>query len=50
MAAKILSGTPCSQVPSTSVDASGLEVAINEESIANIGLEVPQSIKDKLNK
>ena len=50
MAAKILSGTPCSQVPSISVDASGLEVAINEESIANIGLEVPQSIKDKLNK
>ena len=50
MAAKILSGTPCSEVPSTSVDASGLEVAINETSIANIGIEVPQSIKDKLNK
>ena len=50
MAAKILSGTPCSQVPSTSVDASGLEVAINEKSITAIGIEVPQSIKDKLNK
>ena len=50
MAAKILSGTPCSEVPSTSVDASGLEVAINETSIANIGIEVPQSIKDKLSK
>lgn len=50
MAAKILSGTPCSQVPSTSVDASGLEVAINEDSIAKLGIEVPQSIKDKLNK
>ena len=50
MAAKILSGTPCSQVPSTSVDASGLEVAINEKSIAALGIEVPQSIKDKLNK
>ena len=50
MAAKILSGTPCSNVPSTSVDASGLEVAINDNSIANLGIEVPQSIKDKLNK
>ena len=50
MAAKILSGTPCSQVPSTSVDASGLEVAVNENSIAALGIEVPQSIKDKLNK
>ena len=49
-AAKILSGTPCSQVPSNSVDASGLEVAINEKSITAIGIEVPQSIKDKLNK
>jgi len=50
MAAKILSGTPCSSVPSTSVDASGLEVAINENSIKALGIEVPQSIKDKLNK
>ena len=50
MAAKILSGTKCSDVPSTSVDASGLEVAINETSIANLGIEVPQTIKDKLNK
>ena len=50
MAAQILSGTPCSEVPSTSVDASGLEVAINEESIKALGIEVPQSIKDKLNK
>ncbi len=50
MAAKILSGTPCSDLPCTSVDASGLEVAINETSIANLGIEVPQSIKDKLNK
>ena len=50
MAAKILSGTPCSSVPSTSVDASGLEVAINEDSISNIGIEVPESIKEKLNK
>ena len=50
MAAKILSGTPCSNVPSTSVDASGLEVAINDNSIENLGIEVPQSIKDKLNK
>ena len=48
MAAKILSGTPCSEVPSTSVDASGLEVAINDTSIQNIGIEVPQSIKDNL--
>ncbi len=50
MAVKILNGTPCSQVPSTSVDTSGLEVAINEESIQKLGIEVPQSIKDKLNK
>ena len=50
MAAKILSGTPCSEVPSTSVDASGLEVAINEASIEKLGIEVPESIKDKLNK
>ena len=50
MAAKILSGTPCSSIPSTSVDAKGLEVAINEDSIAKIGIEVPQSIKEKLNK
>ena len=50
MAAKILSGTPCSEVPSTSVDASGLEVAINDTSIQNIGIEVPQSRKDKLSK
>lgn len=50
MSAKILSGTPCSEVPSTSVDASGLEVAINDTSIQNIGIEVPQSIKDKLSK
>lgn len=50
MAAKILSGTPCSNVPSTSVDASGLEVAINDNSIENLGIEVPQSIKDKLDK
>lgn len=50
MAVKILSGTPCSEVPSTSVDASGLEVAINDTSIKNLGIEVPQSIKDKLNK
>ncbi len=50
MAAKILGGTPCSEVPSTSVDASGLEVAINDTSINNLGIEVPQSIKDKLNK
>ena len=50
MAAKILSGTPCSSVPSTSVDAKGLEVAVNEDSIAKIGIEVPQSIKEKLNK
>lgn len=50
MAAKILSGTPCSEVPSTSVDASGLEVVINEDSIAKLGIEVPLSIKDKLNK
>ena len=50
MAAKILSGTPCSQIPSTSVDASGLEVAINDTSINNLGIEVPQSIKDKLEK
>lgn len=50
MAAKILSGTPCSEVPSTSVDASGLEVAINDTSVQNIGIEVPQSIKDKLSK
>ena len=50
MAAKILGGTPCSDVPSTSVDASGLEVAINEDSISKLGIEVPQSIKDKLEK
>lgn len=50
IAAKILSGTPCSEVPSTSVDASGLEIAINDTSIKNLGIEVPQSIKDKLNK
>ena len=50
MAAKILSGTPCSNVPSTSVDATGLEVAINDNSIENLGIEVPQSIKDKLDK
>ena len=50
MAAKILDGTPCSEVPSTSVDVNGLEVAVNEESIAALGIEVPQSIKDKLNK
>lgn len=50
MAAKILSGTPCSEVPSTSVDAAGLEVAINDTSIQNIGIEVPQLIKDKLSK
>lgn len=50
MAAKILSGTPCSEVPSTSVDTSGLEVVINEEVIEKLGLTVPQSIKDKLNK
>ena len=50
MAVKILDGTPCSQVPSSSVDASGLEVAINEESIKKLGITVPQSIKDKLNK
>lgn len=50
MAAKILSGTPCSEVPSTSVDESGLEVAINEASIEKLGIEVPESIKDKLNK
>lgn len=50
MAAEILSGTPCSEVPSTSVDASGLEIAINEDSIAALGIEIPQSIKDKLNK
>ncbi len=50
MAAKILSGTPCSSVPSTSVDESGLEVAINDNSIQNLGIEVPQSIKDKLSK
>ena len=50
MAAKILGGTPCSEVPSTSVDATGLEVAINDSSIEKLGIEVPQSIKDKLNK
>ena len=50
MAAQILNGTPCSQVPSTSVDASGLEVAVNEECIEALGIEIPQSIKDKLNK
>ena len=50
MAAKILSGSPCSVVPSSSVYASGLEVAINDTSIQNIGTEVPQSIKDKLSK
>ena len=50
MAAKILGGTPCSEVKSTSVDANGLEVAINDESIAKLGIEVPQSIKDKLSK
>lgn len=50
MAAQILDGTPCSQVPSTSVDVSGLEVAVNDESIAVLGIEVPQTIKDKLNK
>jgi len=50
MAAKILNGTPCSEVPSTSVSADGLELAINETSITNLGIEVPQSIKDKLNK
>ena len=50
MAAKILSGTPCSDVPSTSVDETGLEVAINEKSIEALKIEVPQSIKDKLNK
>ena len=50
MAAKILKGTPCSDVPSTSVDESGLEVAINEKSIEALKIEVPQSIKDKLNK
>ncbi len=50
MAAKILSGTPCSEIPSTSVDASGLEVVINEEVLKQLGIEVPQSIKDKLNK
>ena len=50
MAAKILKGTPCSDVPSTSVDESGLEVAINEKSIEALKIEVPQSIKDKLSK
>lgn len=50
MAAKILKGTPCSDVPSTSVDESGLEVAINEKSIEALKIEVPQSIKEKLNK
>lgn len=50
MAAQILGGKPCSEVPATSVDASGLEVAINEDSIKALGIEVPQSIKDKLNK
>ena len=50
MAAQILGGTPCSSVPSTSVDASGLEVVVNEDSLNKLGIEVPQSIKDKLNK
>lgn len=50
MAAKILKGTPCSDVPSTSVNESGLEVAINEKSIEALKIEVPQSIKDKLSK
>ena len=50
MAVKILNGTPCSNVPSTGISESGLEVAVNNESIAALKIEVPQSIKDKLNK
>lgn len=50
MAAKILDGTPVSEVPSTSVDASGCVVVVNEANLTKIGLELPQSIKDKLNK
>lgn len=50
MAAKILNGTPCSNVPSIGISEDGLEVAVNNESIAALNIEVPQSIKDKLSK
>lgn len=50
MAVKILNGKPCSNVPSIGISEDGLEVAVNNESIAALNIEVPQSIKDKLSK
>lgn len=50
MAVEILNGTPCSEVPSTTVDASGLVLAINQESLDNCGVSVPQEIINKYQK
>ena len=50
MAAEILNGKNVSDVNVTTVDISGLELVVNEESFAAINIAIPDSIKEKLNK
>lgn len=48
MAVDILNGTKCSEIPCTSVDESGLVVAANQKSLEKLNIELPQSIKDRI--
>lgn len=48
MAVDILNGKSCSQIPCATVDDSGLVIAVNQKAIEEMGIELPQSIKDKI--
>lgn len=50
MGVKVLKGTAIKDIPVTSVDESGLVIVVNNENISKIGLELPESIKERLNK
>lgn len=48
MAVDILNGKKCSEIPCSSVDESGLVVAVNQKSLEKLNIELPQSIKDRI--
>ena len=47
-AAKVLLGTNPGVIPVGTQPASELSITVNDEGLANIGLELPQSIKDRI--
>lgn len=50
MAVNILNGTAVADIPVTTVDINGIELVINEDSFTNIGITIPESIKERLSK